>query len=108
MRHDFTSDDVVVTYDDEVCIHALESSHVNGAATIGPTSDIRVSGLGDESLPGLRFPIDLGPLGKHDLYTYFWRHSNVVALLASSNIIEDFDAQSTLKLAYQIDQRMTR
>ena len=22
MRHDFTSDDVVVTYDDEVCIHA--------------------------------------------------------------------------------------
>lgn len=83
-----------------------ESLHTHGAATPRPTSDIPVSGLGDESPPGLRISVDLGPLGPADLYTYFWRRNNVLVLLAASNILNDYDAQSTLKLAHQIDQRI--
>jgi len=68
----------------------------------GAQTSIPVSGLGDQSLPGVRFA--LGPYG---LYVYIWRDRNVDVILGASDILGDLSGKSILVIAKQIDFRAT-
>ena len=72
---------------------------VNGASR----RKIRVAGLGDQSLSGLRIPV--GPYG---FFVYVWRDRNVVAALAGGDTLGDMSADSVLEMAKKIDFRATR
>lgn len=80
------------------------SGTANGSGT---PHGIPVSGLGDETLRGVRFPANLGALGGGiTLYAYFWRRNNVIVFVGSTDILGDFSGQSVLKLAKKIDARI--
>jgi hypothetical protein len=84
----------------------LASYNPTGTASAGQQGEIPVSGLGDQSLPGARFTTDLGALGgEFELYLYVWRRGKVVVWLGSTNILGDYDKDSTLELAKKVDRR---
>lgn len=76
------------------------------AETVAPES-IPVSGLGDESAPGLRFPVQGGTLA-YNLFFYVWRVRNVVMFFGSGDFLGDLDEQSILGIAEKIDARIAR
>lgn len=85
----------------------IASYKPSGTASAGDREEISVSGLGDESVPGARLTTDLGALGgDFDLYLYFWRRGNVITWMGSTDILGDFDEDSTLELAKKLDGRM--
>lgn len=79
----------------------------SGTASAGQQDEIPVSDLGEESLPGVKLTTDLGALGgDFDLYIYVWRRDNVLVWMGSTDILGDFDEESTLTLAKKIDGRI--
>ena len=82
---------------------SADNIEVTGNVDGASRRKIRVAGLGDQSLSGLRIP--LGPYG---LFVYVWRDRNVVAVLGSSDILGDMSGESILDMAKRIDFRATR
>jgi hypothetical protein len=84
----------------------LNSFTSSGTAGTFKPHSLAAPGLGDEAPRGLSFSGNLGPLpGKATFYVYVWRRGNVVAWVGSSDVLGDFDADSTLELARRIDAR---
>ncbi|MDQ4047991.1 MAG: hypothetical protein M3131_01210 [Actinomycetota bacterium] len=80
-----------------------DNFRVTGAVDGPSQRKIRASGLGDQSLAGLR--MSLGPYG---FFVYVWRDRNVVAALGASDILGDMSGESILRVAKRIDFRATR
>lgn len=76
----------------------------SGRAASATPQPIAVSGLGDESLPGLRLPVQGGGQS-FDLAIYTWRVRNVVMTLGAGTFLEDMNDQTMLDLAKKIDYR---
>lgn len=77
------------------------------AGDVGPVSTRRlpVSGLGDESLPGLQFSVR-GLPGKSFLYA--WRNRNVVVTLGWGDTFGDVSAKTLLETAKKLDSRAAK
>jgi hypothetical protein len=75
-------------------------------------SSVPVSGLGDQSVPGLRFafsPPGAGPgAPEFSLYFYLWRDRNVDAFVAGGDALGDLSGPSILTIAKQVDFSATR
>ena len=69
----------------------------------GTVTAIPVSGLGDQTLPGLRLDIGSG----YAVYGYLWRDRNVDVLVVASDVLGDMSGPSILMIAKQIDFRAT-
>jgi hypothetical protein len=78
----------------------------NDTTTVGETSALAASGLGDESLPGVKIPVVTDIADDVAMYVHVWRRGNVVAYTVTSNILADFTEQSALSLAKTIDRRI--
>lgn len=86
-------------------LQAVRAFLADSFETTGDVDDasprkIRASGLGDQSLSGLRMPV--GPWG---FFIYVWRDRNVVAALAAGDTLDDMSAESVLNIAKKIDFR---
>jgi len=79
----------------------VNSLFATGSAS-GAESNISASGLGDESLPGVRLA-----LGPNAFYVYVWRDRNVDAEVSGSDFLGDMSGQSILMIAQEIDFRAT-
>lgn len=66
-------------------------------------SAVPATGLGDESLPGVKFDV-----GLFNLYYYVWRDRNVDALLGGGDSLGDMSGASILMLAQHVDFAATR
>lgn len=66
-------------------------------------TEIPLSGLGDETPPGVSFK-----RGDLELVAYFWRIGNVVAFVIGSDALGDMDGGSLLETAKQINNRASQ
>lgn len=79
----------------------LSSLQTRGAASSQAPTDFPVSGVGEETAPGIRATIIPGKY----LRFYFWRTGNVVVVLGGSDALDDATEQSFTDLARKIDAR---
>jgi len=61
---------------------------------------LRAPRLGDQAPRGIVLT-----LGDFSIFNYLWRRGNVIAWVESSDVLGDFDAGKTLKLARRLDAR---
>ena len=82
---------------------------VTGATGSRPVSmkDIPVSGLGDQSLPGLAFSL-AGEEHRFHFFMYIWRDRNVIAVVGGGDTLGDLSKDTFLDIAKKIDFRSTR
>lgn len=80
---------------------------VGGSGRLVSRKDIPVSGLGDQSLPGLAYTYSLAGEDYH-LFAYIWRDRNVVAFLGGGDFLGDLSKDTYLDIAKKIDFRATR
>ena len=82
----------------------IDDSYAPSGGASGARSEISVTGLGDQSLPGVRFDLGDG-LG---FYAYFWRDRNVDVFIGSADTLGDLSGRSILLIAKEIDYSATR
>ena len=80
----------------------LVSFRPSGVARGQAPSDIpAITGLGDESVPGLRATVIPGKF----LRFYFWRTGNVLVLLGGADVLDDLTEERLAELARRVDTR---
>ncbi len=80
----------------------------SGVATLRSTDDIPVSGLGEQSVPGVRFTIGVGGTRSFRLLFYFWRTGNMVAYVGGGDSLGDLNESAYLDLARKVNARAAR
>lgn len=76
------------------------NTYANGGGPgSGTLTSIPVSGLGDQSVPGVNINVGDG----YAFYLYFWRDRNVDAFVGAGNTLGDMSQKSVLTIAQEID-----
>ena len=82
----------------------VQSLKPTGGATVDSTRDVPVTGLGDQSEPGVTTTLAVGAR-KFAISLYFWRSSNVVVYAGGGDSLGDFNEKSYLDLSKKVASR---
>ncbi|MDP8976137.1 MAG: hypothetical protein M3N28_07225 [Actinomycetota bacterium] len=83
----------------------IQSLKPTGAARLDSTRDVLVTGLGDQSEPGVTTTLSVGPTRKFAITLYFWRSGNVVVYAGGGDSLGDLNEKAYLELSKKVASR---